>query len=597
MAAHQRTRVIVATMALQTVAATAVLATTTEKPVNPFRSVQRIFTQSCAFSSCHSAIARKGNLVLEHEDLSYISLVDQPSDHPEAKAAGLLRVASGDPANSLLIRKLKALGPGDSMPQNGGMLPDDVIKVIEEWVARGAHQTFEECPALPPKEEGGLGQHGQHVPTICDDAPVGGDYDWEPEPPLDPPAAGRGVQLYVPPKPVASGTEWESCYALRLKDLPNADQLVSTVIKNQEYRMHAGSHHLLLYMYFGNKPDQFAEGWYPCFAGTCLEAGDCPDDAGGMQIPIGGTQVAGISYKVNYPEGVGLPMLGSFDNVVFIANSHYTNPFQPAQDIYGEAWLNLNVHDPGGAKVILNGIFAINSGDLFVEPYQTKTINRVWKPRNFIGGGPVDAAIFQLFGHMHKRGRQFDIKLVAAPCPGDCNTDNQCAVNELVAGVNIALGQAEMSTCTNFDTDFDAKVGVNELVAGVNIALRGCQRAPEVPVYHTNSWDLAPIQNYDAPYFQVDRNEGLRWSCTHQNGRLLENGEEDPTYPAKKCHIGCTVCGWNEESQTCKFPRRRPTRDYQPGEPMPLVFGELADDDMCNMFGYFVDQALVPLLP
>ena len=24
---------------------------------------------------------------------------------------------------------------------------------------------------------------------------------------------------------------------------------------------------------------------------------------------------------------------------------------------------------------------------------------------------------------------------------------------------------------------------------------------------------------------------------------------------------------------------------------MPLVFGQLADDDMCNMFGYFINQA------
>jgi len=29
-------------------------------------------------------------------------------------------------------------------------------------------------------------------------------------------------------------------------------------------------------------------------------------------------------------------------------------------------------------------------------------------------------------------------------------------------------------------------------------------------------------------------------------------------------------------------------RVYQEGDPMPLVFGELADDDMCNMFGYFL---------
>jgi hypothetical protein len=32
------------------------------------------------------------------------------------------------------------------------------------------------------------------------------------------------------------------------------------------------------------------------------------------------------------------------------------------------------------------------------------------------------------------------------------------------------------------------------------------------------------------------------------------------------------------------------------GEPMPLVFGLLADDDMCNMFGYFIDQTDLPKL-
>jgi hypothetical protein len=566
--------------------------------VRPFRSVQQIFTQSCAFPTCHSAVARQGGLILEHEDLSYRALVDQPSTHPDAKAAGLLRVASGDPANSFLIRKLKALGPGDSMPQGGGMLPDDVIAVIEDWVRRGAHETVEECPALPPDTEGGQGQHGQSVPTICDDTPIPGDFEWEPEPPLDPPAPGDGIQLYIPPKPVDPGTEWEACYALRLKDIPNADKLATPIISHQEYRMHTGSHHLLLYMYFGNNPDQFAEGWYPCVAGNCISDSDCPEDSGGLQIPIGGTQVAGTAYQVNYPEGVGLPFLGSTDNVVFIANSHYTNPFQPPQPIYGEAWLNLRVHKPGEFKVVLNGIFAINSNDLIVEPYQTKTINRVWKPRNFIGGGAVDAAIFQLFGHMHKRGRVFDINLVDAPCAGDCDANNQCEVNELVTGVNIALGRTETDECANFDTDFDEKVGVNELVAGVNVALRGCQREPEIEIYRTTAWDAAPIQTYDFPYLEVDRNEGLRWSCTHQNGRMLEDGvTEDPTYPAKKCHDGCRVCGWDAETRTCKFTRDRSNRVYQEGEPMPLAFGLLADDDMCNMFGYFIGQDQVPLLP
>ena len=32
-------------------------------------------------------------------------------------------------------------------------------------------------------------------------------------------------------------------------------------------------------------------------------------------------------------------------------------------------------------------------------------------------------------------------------------------------------------------------------------------------------------------------------------------------------------------------------RSFAEGDPMPLVFGQLADDDMCNMFGYFINQA------
>ena len=38
-------------------------------------------------------------------------------------------------------------------------------------------------------------------------------------------------------------------------------------------------------------------------------------------------------------------------------------------------------------------------------------------------------------------------------------------------------------------------------------------------------------------------------------------------------------------------------RIFALGEPMPLVFGGLADDDMCNMFGYFISQADLTKLP
>src|SRR5262245_18910478 len=61
-----------------------------------------------------------------------------------------------------------------------------------------------------------------------------------------------------------------------------------------------------------------------------------------------------------------------------------------------------------------------------------------------------------------------------ALCTGDCNDDHAVGISELLTGVNISLGNADMSTCINFDRDGDARVAVGELVSGVNNALRGC---------------------------------------------------------------------------------------------------------------------------
>jgi hypothetical protein len=577
------------------------------EPIRSFGAIQQVFTASCALPSCHSTVARKGNLILEHEDLSYANLVDHPSDHPEAKAMGMLRVESRHPGSSFLIRKLRAKGPGDSMPQGGGMLPEETIQMIEDWIARGAHTRAEECATTEPEPTPGTGaqlvqrapgeqgrpRHGQHIdPTLCSDQPIQGEYHWEPEAPLEVPEAGTGFQMVVPRKDVESGTEWETCYAFPLAELLTPEQLAGPIIARQEYRMHSGSHHLLLYMYFGAHPEQFKRGFFDCSAGNCIHDGECPEDAGQLQIPIGGTQVAGTRYIVDYPPGVGLPLLGG-SNAVLIANLHYTNPFQPPQDIYGEAWLNIYLHEPGGFKAILDGIFAINAQDLIVEPYTTKTIQRYWRPRSFLTGGVADAAVFQLFGHMHKRGREFDIAYLDRFCTGDCNADGQIAVNELLTGVNIALGSARMNRCSNIDGNRDGSVAIDDLTGAVNGALSGCS---DTPIYRTTEWDNAPVQEYESPYLLVDRDQALRWSCTHENGRLLDGGEEDPTYPAKKCHERCRSCGWDASTRTCTFTRDGSDRVFAEGDPMPLVFGELADDDMCNMFGYFIRQEDLPKL-
>ena len=63
---------------------------------------------------------------------------------------------------------------------------------------------------------------------------------------------------------------------------------------------------------------------------------------------------------------------------------------------------------------------------------------------------------------------------VASSCVGDCDGDGAVAVNELIRGVNIALGNAPISDCPSFDVDGSGMVAVNELVRAVSNALSGC---------------------------------------------------------------------------------------------------------------------------
>ena len=212
---------------------------------------------------------------------------------------------------------------------------------------------------------------------------------------------------------------------------------------------------------------------------------------------------------------------------------------------------------------MLDGIFAINYRGLFVEPYQTRTISRIWQPHSILGSGPVDAAIFQLFGHMHKRATEFQIDYVHG---GSCSVSGK------------ACGR-----------DGDCGTG------------QTCVRVPgaeDTTIYYTTRWDQAPIVNFPDPYFKVNREDGLRWTCTHTNGI-----EGDAAHPPKKCSEGCGACGWDQTSRTCIFKRGvqlgydTVPRVYNEGDPMPLVFGQLADDDMCNMFGYFINQADLAKLP
>ncbi|MFN8640849.1 MAG: hypothetical protein U0802_04010 [Candidatus Binatia bacterium] len=61
-----------------------------------------------------------------------------------------------------------------------------------------------------------------------------------------------------------------------------------------------------------------------------------------------------------------------------------------------------------------------------------------------------------------------------AQCVGDCNGDGMVAINELIIGVNIALGSAQVSACPSFDVNNNGEVAINELITAVNNALGSC---------------------------------------------------------------------------------------------------------------------------
>ena len=50
-------------------------------------------------------------------------------------------------------------------------------------------------------------------------------------------------------------------------------------------------------------------------------------------------------------------------------------------------------------------------------------------------------------------------------------------VDELITGVNIALGTASAADCPSFDISGDGALTIDELIAAVNRALNGCASA------------------------------------------------------------------------------------------------------------------------
>lgn len=116
---------------------------------------------------------------------------------------------------------------------------------------------------------------------------------------------------------------------------------------------------------------------------------------------------------------------------------------------------------------------------------------------------------------------------VAAPagCP-DCDGDGRVTINELITGIAIALGSAELARCPAFDGDGNGAVSIDELIAGIGAALDGCDDAT------TPTPTASPMPTPPPP---TEPDALLRWL---QAGGYIDWAAESASHPSAGPHGG-----------------------------------------------------------
>lgn len=100
-----------------------------------FTRVQNeIFTPGCASIGCHDPLGQQSQLILS-PGRAYEQTVNRAS----VEMPSLSRITPNDPAGSYLYRKITGAGiTGDRMPQGRPALSDAQIRLVRDWIRRGA---------------------------------------------------------------------------------------------------------------------------------------------------------------------------------------------------------------------------------------------------------------------------------------------------------------------------------------------------------------------------------------------------------------------------------------------------------------------------
>ena len=395
-----------------------------------FEAIQTVIFQKhgCTSDVCHGSVGKQGGLVLL-PDVAYQNIYSVKSTESD-----LNLVQPGDKDRSYLWLKLAAstdptlLPPGfqiSGAPMPNGLPPlsANELEALRLWIYSGAPQT-------------GTVNGTANLLDAC--LPT-------PEPiliqPLDPPAAGTGVQFRMPPWHLEAHSEHELCFATYydISDQvpPEYQDPTGTMFRFnvQDLRQDPQSHHLILNRYVGPVTDIHdpSIGAWTCNGGpnagqtceptdttSCGADGICtseikqsfacigfgpnapPEATGGGYAQnfyaIGGAQSAQAHNQ--YLDGVfaQIPMKG-----ILYWNSHAFNLTD--QDTTMHAWLNYSFAPADNQTYPLQSIFDISK--IFsanAPPYTTQTIcnDHVL---------PQGARLFNLTSHTHHHGQHFSISV------------------------------------------------------------------------------------------------------------------------------------------------------------------------------------------
>jgi hypothetical protein len=99
----------------------------------------RVLRPHCAVPSCHASAEPTGRMRLD-EDFPRSSLRGVAAMGVSCGGQGFVRVVPGDPAASLLYRKITEDAPpcGSRMPQGADPLPRELTDLVRDWIAAGA---------------------------------------------------------------------------------------------------------------------------------------------------------------------------------------------------------------------------------------------------------------------------------------------------------------------------------------------------------------------------------------------------------------------------------------------------------------------------